>query len=84
MYRIEALLGAGGMGVVYRAVDTRLGRAVAVKLLTAANVDPASRERCRREAHMASALNHPITRDRGGAQPSSNTNTASGAATPPA
>ena len=58
-YRVEALLGSGGMGVVYRAVDTRLERPVAIKLLTAASVDPAARARFHREARMASALNHP-------------------------
>jgi serine/threonine protein kinase len=58
-YRIEALLGAGGMGEVYRAVDTKLNRPVAVKLLSEELADAAAGRRFQREAQMASSLNHP-------------------------
>jgi WD40 repeat protein/predicted Ser/Thr protein kinase len=59
-YRIEAKLGAGGMGVVYCAVDTRLGRKVAIKVLPASAVANPDRERrLIQEARAASALNHP-------------------------
>ena len=58
-YRLEAELGAGGMGVVYRAHDTRLGRTVAVKLLNASTVDDDARARLLREAQSASVINHP-------------------------
>src|SRR2546428_1935427 len=58
-YRIEAALGEGGMGVVYRALDTKLNRPVAVKFLRQNLADPAARRRFQREAQMASSLNHP-------------------------
>ena len=59
-YQVESFLGAGGMGEVYRARDTTLGRAVAIKLLPA-DVGPESERiaRFRREAKMLAALSHP-------------------------
>jgi eukaryotic-like serine/threonine-protein kinase len=58
-YRIEALLGQGGMGVVYRAIDTKLNRPVAVKVLSDDLADATARRRFQREAQTASSLNHP-------------------------
>ena len=59
-YRVTASIGAGGMGEVYRASDSRLGRDVAIKVLPAAMAsDPDRRQRFEKEARAASALNHP-------------------------
>jgi TolB-like protein/Tfp pilus assembly protein PilF/tRNA A-37 threonylcarbamoyl transferase component Bud32 len=59
-YRILDRIGEGGMGVVYRAEDTRLGRQVAVKFLSAKlSQDPLALERFQREARAASSLSHP-------------------------
>ncbi len=59
-YEVIAPLGAGGMGEVYRARDTRLGREVAIKVLPAERLsDPVRRARFVQEARAASALNHP-------------------------
>src|SRR5215813_6819844 len=59
-YEIVALIGAGGMGEVYRAKDTRLDRTVAIKVLPPnLSAAPSSMQRFGREARAASALNHP-------------------------
>ena len=59
-YEIVAPLGAGGMGEVFRACDTRLDRSVAIKILPSAlAADPQLRERFDREARTISSLNHP-------------------------
>jgi serine/threonine protein kinase len=59
LYRIEALIGAGGMGEVYRARDTRLGRDVAVKVLPPDAADAERQQRFAREAQIIASLNHP-------------------------
>src|SRR5438034_3591043 len=59
-YKITAHLGTGGMGDVYQATDTKLGRGVAIKLLAAAFASDAERlSRFRREAQVLASLNHP-------------------------
>ncbi|MFI5262196.1 MAG: protein kinase [Candidatus Limnocylindrales bacterium] len=59
-YRIERLIGRGGMGAVYLADDVRLGRKVALKVLAAETAElPAVRERFVRESHLAASLDHP-------------------------
>ncbi len=59
-YKLEAPIGAGGMGQVFRAVDTRLRRTVAIKFLLGRDMaSPAQRRRFLQEARAASALNHP-------------------------
>ena len=59
-YKIQSLIGRGGMGEVYRAVDTKLEREVAVKVLPAAlAADPDRLARFEREAKVLAQLNHP-------------------------
>src|SRR6201993_2258032 len=59
-YEIQSALGAGGMGEVYRAKDTRLERTVAIKILPAhLSGDPVRKQRFEREAKTISSLNHP-------------------------
>ena len=59
-YQIVGPLGKGGMGEVYRADDSRLGRSVAIKVLpTEVSSDPERRVRFEREARAIAALNHP-------------------------
>ena len=59
-YEILSALGAGGMGEVYRARDTKLGRDVAIKILPRIfTTDPDRRTRLDREARLLAALNHP-------------------------
>src|ERR1700686_687191 len=58
-YRLEAPIGEGGMGTVFRALDTKLTRPVAMKVLSDHLADPNARRRFQREAQMVSSLNHP-------------------------
>jgi len=58
-YEILESIGAGGMGVVYRALDTKLNRPVAIKVLSGDVGDIDARRRFQREAQLASSLNHP-------------------------
>ncbi len=59
-YEIQAALGAGGMGEVYRARDMRLERTVAIKVLAASlNARPETRKRFEREARALPSLSHP-------------------------
>src|SRR6201989_3478821 len=58
--RVEEILGTGGMGVIYRATELRLGRPVALKLIAADGAsDPALRERFEREARITASIDHP-------------------------
>src|SRR3954453_6702296 len=58
--RVEEILGTGGMGVIYRATDVRLGRPVALKLISADGAsDPTLRERFAREGGLTAAIDHP-------------------------
>jgi serine/threonine protein kinase len=59
VYEVQAALGEGGMGVVHRALDTKLNRPVAIKFLSDDLADAAARRRFQREAQTASSLNHP-------------------------
>ncbi|MGC1435745.1 MAG: protein kinase, partial [Terriglobales bacterium] len=59
-YEIQSPIGAGGMGEVYRALDTRLDRQVAVKVLAGhLSSSPELKQRMEREARVISSLNHP-------------------------
>ena len=58
-YRIDGVLGEGGMGIVYHAFDTNLNRPAAIKFLSDDVADVAARRRFQREAQTASSLNHP-------------------------
>src|SRR5829696_8697758 len=59
-YKVQSSIGAGGMGEIYHASDTRLRRDVAIKILPESLIkDVSAIERFRREAYAASALNHP-------------------------
>ena len=58
-YEIQALIGQGGMGEVYRGVDTKLNRAVAIKVLAGEVTTPDARRRFQREVEIVSSLNHP-------------------------
>ena len=58
-YRVQDVLGSGGMGVVYKALDAKFNRTVAIKFLSATLADTEGRRRFLREAQTASSLNHP-------------------------
>jgi len=58
-YRIDSIIGEGGMGVVYHALDRKLNRPVAIKFLSDELANPSARRRFQREAQVASSLNHP-------------------------
>lgn len=58
-YRLEEEIGRGGMGIVYKATDTRLNRPVAIKFLSQVIRGTFARQRFQREVQMASSLNHP-------------------------
>jgi len=58
-YRIDAKIGEGGMGAVYKATDVNLGRVVAFKVISSSEIDNEDRRRFAREAKAASLLNHP-------------------------
>ena len=58
-YHVEAAIGVGGAGEVFRARDTKLGRLVAIKVLSQTLGDSGARQRFQREAQTASSLNHP-------------------------
>src|SRR5215217_6753215 len=58
-YRIEAKIGAGGMGSVYRATRLLIGDEVAIKILHSGNADPKAAERFQQEARAAARLKHP-------------------------
>jgi serine/threonine protein kinase len=59
-YRIEALAGRGGMGVVYRATQIAVGRTVALKLITPTlSADEAIRDRLQRESRLLASIDHP-------------------------
>jgi serine/threonine protein kinase len=74
IYRIDTLLGRGGMGEVYRAHDAKLNRDVAVKVLPAAFVNDRERlSRFQREARMLASLNHPNIASIYGLEDSGNT-----------
>src|SRR6267142_966370 len=74
LYQITARLGEGGMGVVYRALDTKLGRNVAIKTLPDAFADDPDRlARFQREAQLLASLNHPNIAHIYGLEESANT-----------
>jgi serine/threonine-protein kinase len=63
VYRIDGIIGEGGMGVVYWAFDTKLNRPAAIKVLSDEIADAAARRRFQREAQTVSSLNHPTHPD---------------------